>query len=185
MTPKVEAELIVAIAEYGLNLKTACAYAGVSYETMNRKRGKDAAFAEKVDDALERFKANMQVLIAKHAITTPSAAQWALERRFPGQFGRRLEVAGPEGGAIPISAKVDANGDLAQQIRENPDAFREFHALLVGRSAGQDIAGGVRGGDQLPGRPTDGKKGAAVAAGAPPAAGRRKDRRRDRGTGTA
>jgi transposase len=40
--------------------------------------------------------------VAKHAATSPQAAQWWLERRRPDEYGKRerIEMSGPDGGPI-------------------------------------------------------------------------------------
>lgn len=54
-----------------------------------------------------------------------TAAAWWLERRLPQRYARRVELSGPEGGAIPIE---DRARDLASALRDfqaGADAARE------------------------------------------------------------
>lgn len=45
-----------------------------------------------------------------------AAQTWWLERSFPDRYGRRIEVSGPEGGAIPVEVEVSARDLLKQKL---------------------------------------------------------------------
>jgi len=88
-------------ATYALAAKSA----GVSYQTFNVWREQKPEFSE----ALEKAEGDAAVTWLEkieQAATSGEwqAAAWKLERRYPRDYGRRLqEVSGPDGGPIPLA----------------------------------------------------------------------------------
>lgn len=102
LTPEVEAKILAGIRDAGMSLRTACAYAGISDDTLLRRRKADAEFAARVEHAREMFKAKMVTLISAAAPKNWNAAAWLLERKHPEEFGRqRLETE--HSGAVKIT----------------------------------------------------------------------------------
>jgi hypothetical protein len=102
LTPEVEAKILAGIRDAGMSFRTACAYAGISEDTLGRRRKADAEFAARVDHAREMFKAKMVTLISAAAPKNWNAAAWLLERKHPEEFGRqRLETE--HSGAVKIT----------------------------------------------------------------------------------
>ena len=102
LTPEVEAKILGGIRDAGMSLRTACAYAGISDDTLLRRRKADAEFAARVEHAREMFKAKMVTLISAAAPKNWNAAAWLLERKHPEEFGRqRLETE--HSGAVKIT----------------------------------------------------------------------------------
>jgi hypothetical protein len=102
VTPEVEAKILAGIRDAGMSLQTACAWAGISDDTLARQRKKDPELAARVERAREMFKAKMVALISAAAPTNWNAAAWLLERKHPEEFGRqRLETE--HSGAVRIT----------------------------------------------------------------------------------
>ena len=102
LTPEVEAKILAGIRDAGMSLQTACAWAGISDDTLARQRKKDPELAARVERAREMFKAKMVTLISAAAPKNWNAAAWLLERRWPEEFGRqRLDTE--HSGAINIT----------------------------------------------------------------------------------
>ena len=102
LTPEVEAKILGGIRDVGMSLRTACAYAGISEDTLGRRRKTDVEFAARVEHAREMFKAKMLALISVAAPKNWNAAAWLLERKHPEEFGRqRLDTE--HSGAVKIT----------------------------------------------------------------------------------
>jgi hypothetical protein len=103
LTPEVEAKILAGIRDAGMSLQTACAWAGISDDTLARQRKKDPELAARVERAREMFKAKMVTLISAAAPKNWNAAAWLLERKHPEEFGRqRLETEHSGGVKITI-----------------------------------------------------------------------------------
>jgi hypothetical protein len=96
---KERTKLIIEAVKRGLTLKLAAAYAGISYDTLNRWRIKgcedsDSEFSE-FCQSLEQAKAEaalqMVDCITKAATTDWKAAIWLLSRRHPDQFSENAK----------------------------------------------------------------------------------------------
>jgi hypothetical protein len=74
LTPEVEAKILGGIRDAGMSLRTACAYARISDDTLWRRRKADAEFAARVEHAREMFKAKMVTLISAAAPKNWNAA---------------------------------------------------------------------------------------------------------------
>ena len=83
----------------------------------------------------------------------------------------KLEISGPDG--APIALDV-SGGEVGRAIRRDPEALSAYHAVLGRVSAGADVPGGLRSGD-------DGGKRSPVDSGAVPSGDRPRARRRRAG----
>ncbi len=102
LTPEVEAKILGGIRDAGMPFRTACAYAGISDDTLARRRKSDPEFAARFEHAREMCKAKLLTMIMVAAPKNWSAAAWLLERRWPKEFGRqRLETE--HSGAVKIT----------------------------------------------------------------------------------
>lgn len=53
-----------------------------------------------------------------------AAMTWWLERAFPHRYGRRLEVSGPDGEAIPVEVEISARDLLRKKLDETADRLK-------------------------------------------------------------
>lgn len=112
--PATNAAILAGIRDAGMSLRTACAYAGISDDTLVRRRKADPKLAERVEHAREMFKAKMVTLISAAAPKNWNAAAWMLERKYPEEFGRqRLEITGVDGGK-PLETSANVKIDFEQ-----------------------------------------------------------------------
>ena len=110
LTPELQEELLKAL-KGGTYVEDACAYVGLGvttfYRWMNEAQSEDAT------DELREFRAAVEkarasavvrnvALLQKAAEDSWQAAAWWLERTRPDHYGRRTNIAGPNGGAIEI-----------------------------------------------------------------------------------
>ena len=108
LTPELQEELLKALRG-GAYVEDACGYVGIHkdtfYEWMRRGADGDDLYSE-FSDAVEKARASAVVrniaLLQKAAEDSWQAAAWWLERTRPNQYGRRTNIAGPDGGAIEI-----------------------------------------------------------------------------------
>jgi hypothetical protein len=108
LTPELQEELLKAL-KGGAYVEDACGYVGIHkdtfYEWMRRGADGDDLYSE-FSDAVEKARASAVVrniaLLQKAAEDSWQAAAWWLERTRPNQYGRRTNIAGPDGGAIEI-----------------------------------------------------------------------------------
>jgi hypothetical protein len=108
LTPELQEELLKALRG-GAYVEDACGYVGIHkdtfYEWMRRGADGDDLYSE-FSDAVEKARATAVVrniaLLQKAAEDSWQAAAWWLERTRPNQYGRRTNIAGPDGGAIEI-----------------------------------------------------------------------------------
>lgn len=96
-------ERILQALRIGATYEHACAYAGISNDTLWRYR-KDAAFRMEVEKAEGQAVVGWLAKIEKAASDGEwTAAAWKLERRYPELYGRRVQE---------VRARVDANLDV-------------------------------------------------------------------------
>lgn len=105
----------------GLTYNLACMYAGISYDVFNNWR--DGKFPRVLDDDQKQMKFEFIDMLtraegdaaARHMSTVMQAAAqgdwkasaWALERRWPEDYGmRKMEVTGKDGGPIQFEAQA-------------------------------------------------------------------------------
>ena len=132
LTPELQADLVRALAS-GAYIEAACTYVGIDDGTYRRWMAKGAE-----EDAPEEFRAfRVAVEKARSAVTlrmagrilaaaddgTWQAGAWWLERSHPDQYGRRTNLAGPNGGAIEVKTDDEDREDrlraLVQQALED------------------------------------------------------------------
>lgn len=129
LTAAVEAEICASL-DIGMPEKYAAEAAGVSERTFHFwcQQGKDeiepyASFLTSVERARAIGAKNLLTRALKGEKGS-AAAQWALERRFPREFGSRVMLGGiPDGDPIRV--------DASDRIRENPEASKLLHQAIV------------------------------------------------------
>jgi transposase len=104
-TPERVQQILDAIA-LGATFRLACMYAGVSEDTFARWREAKTDFADAVKQAEGRGAIGWLTKIEKAANDDNwQAAAWKLERRYPQEYGRKVqEVTGANGG--PVTAEI-------------------------------------------------------------------------------
>ena len=108
LTPELQEELLKAL-KGGTYVEDACAYVGIGvstfYDWMRLGSLNEAPYSE-FSEAVEKARASAVVrnvaLLQKAAEDSWQAAAWWLERTRPDHYGRRTNIAGPNGGAIEI-----------------------------------------------------------------------------------
>lgn len=121
LTPELQAE-IVKVLRGGAYVEDACAFVGLSkssfYDWMQRGAAGEEPFSE-FSDAVEKARADAVVrniaLVQNAANSSWQAAAWWLERTRPDQYGRRTNLAGPNGGAVEI--KTD-DAEREERLRD-------------------------------------------------------------------
>ena len=124
LTPELQKEICDYIAVDGLLNKDACLIAGIATSTFclwkakGEKEGEPAIysdFLEAIKTAEAKFKQKRLENIRKAGETDWKAEAWQLERKFPEEFGRRIEHAGKIDGPAPVyqllPAKAGDNGE--------------------------------------------------------------------------
>lgn len=89
-TPQCVTALTEAI-QLGATYELACAYAGISFQTFNAWRKAKPAFSEAVQKAEGTAAVAWLRVIESAAINSWQAAAWKLERRYPQDYGRRVQ----------------------------------------------------------------------------------------------
>lgn len=110
-TPETVGKLTQAI-QMGATYDLACKYAGISHETFAEWRNTKPEFLEAVKEAEGRAVVGWLAKIEKAANDGNwQAAAWKLERRYPQEYGRRVnEITGPNGDPIRIEI-VETHAD--------------------------------------------------------------------------
>lgn len=88
-TPLTRQRLLEAL-ERGLTINLACQTAGVSHDSFQRWRAKDASFASELKEAEGRRADRWLAFIEAAAPRHWGAAAWLLERCHPQEYGRHL-----------------------------------------------------------------------------------------------
>jgi hypothetical protein len=89
MTPATQARLVQAL-ELQATRRDACAWAGISYETLRAWMVKDSAISAMVESAEARGRIGLLAKIEQASNAGVwQAAAWKLERRDPDGYGRR------------------------------------------------------------------------------------------------
>lgn len=132
LTPELQADLVRALAS-GAYIEAACQYVGIPPQTYYRWMANGAEddapdnyreFREAVEKARSAVTLRMagRVLAAADDGTWQAGAWW-LERSHPDQYGRRTNLAGPNGGAIEVKTDDEDREDrlrtLVQQALED------------------------------------------------------------------
>lgn len=121
-TPEARARFIEGLRA-GAYRKEACLYAGFSEDSLARYLHADADFKDQVEKAEANAYMRNLAIIQKAGEKNWQAAAWFLERKFPGEWTRRYEMAGPGGGPIPVQH------DLSKLPADKLLALREILAL--------------------------------------------------------
>lgn len=125
LTPDVKERVLQAI-RLGANYEHACAFAGISGDTLWRYR-KNAAFRMEVEKAEAQAVIGWLAKIEKAASEgTWQAAAWKLERRYPQLYGRTVQehTSDPERPVV-FTLKIGERGDAAL---EEPTPLRALKA---------------------------------------------------------
>lgn len=135
LTPALQ-EQLVNVLRTGVFIDAACHYVGIApstyYGWMDRGRKGDEPYVEFLE-AVEKARASATVraitLVQKAAEDSWQAAAWYLERSHPDQYGRRTNIAGPNGGPVQVETDEDERTERLRAIVEqaledarNPDA---------------------------------------------------------------
>lgn len=117
--PKQSPERIQAVLNalrVGNTRRASAAAAGVSHETFYRWMD-DVTFSDAVTQAEAEAELRFLGQIAKHAASSPQAAQWWLERRRRDDYGQKnaVELTGANGGPIET---VDLTATLGDHERQ-------------------------------------------------------------------
>jgi len=125
LTPELQADLVRALAS-GAYIEAACEYVGVDRGTYYRwiaKASEDDAPEEyrNFRDAVEKARAAVTLRMAGRVLAAADdgswqAGAWWLERSHPDQYGRRTNLAGPNGGAIEIKSDDEDREDRLRQL---------------------------------------------------------------------
>ena len=127
LTPELQTALIKALSS-GAFIEAACEYVGIDPGTYHRWMAKGAE--EDTDPVYGEFREAIKA--ARAAVTLRMAGRvleaaddgswqagaWWLERSFPDQYGRRTNLAGPNGGAIEVKTDDDDREDRLRQLVE-------------------------------------------------------------------
>lgn len=108
------AEKVIEAVRRGLTLKLAAAYAGISYDTLNRWRKKGceepetefSKFCEALEQALAEAALHLVDCINEAAKKDWKAATWLLSRRYPKQYG---ENGNEEGSSLCLYKVEEAS----------------------------------------------------------------------------
>ena len=111
-TPETVDKITQAI-RLGATYKLACDYAGISEDTFANWKRLHSDFSEAIKTAEGGAVVGWLAKIEKAATEGNwQAAAWKLERRYPDMYGRqRVEVSGPDGGAIVIKGYANVTPD--------------------------------------------------------------------------
>lgn len=118
-------DIICGAVQKHLSLEDACDLAGVDPETVRRwivkgekqKSGPHAVFVGELKKA--RAFGKMDLLGKIGDDPSWQAKAWILERRYPGEFGRRqaLEVTGKEGGPLAMDVETHHTMDVVVTLK--------------------------------------------------------------------
>jgi hypothetical protein len=114
-TPENRKKIIQAL-RMGQMPMNAARYAGMSWQTYNDWRKKDADFDAECEAALAELELGLLTKIEAAARDPKhwTAAAWKLERLFPERYRRRtdpVEVTGPNGTPLNVEGTINANLD--------------------------------------------------------------------------
>src|SRR5215467_5294055 len=112
---EVEKRLLEAL-EKGAPIRVACLYAGCSHEAYYSELERNPDFADRATRARTRRAVHSLDAIWKAGDVDWRAHAKFLELILPEDFSRRLELSGPQGGPVKVTAEVDA-GFVADVLR--------------------------------------------------------------------
>lgn len=125
LTPELQSELLRALSS-GAYIEAACQYVGIDPGTYHRWMAKGAEedapepFRE-FREAVEKARASVTLRMTGRILAaaddgTWQAAAWYLERSHPDEYGRRTNLAGPNGGAIEVRTDDEDREDRLRAI---------------------------------------------------------------------
>jgi hypothetical protein len=127
LTPELQTALIKALSS-GAFIEAACEYVGIApatYYSWIAKANAENAEPEYVEfmEAVKGARAAVTLRMAGRVLEAADdgswqAGAWWLERSFPDQYGRRTNLAGPNGGAIEVKTDDDDREDRLRQLVE-------------------------------------------------------------------
>lgn len=116
------------VLEVGGTWGMAAAAAHISVDALKRWRDDIADFAEECARARDSGAAKLVSKVRKAAEGGDwRAASWLLERTSPNEYGRRVQVAGPGGGPVPIEGELR----VADGVRANQSASDALHDAIA------------------------------------------------------
>ena len=132
LTPELQADLVRALAS-GAYIEAACQYVGIAPQTYYgwiAKAKADDSEPEYLEfmEAVEKARSAVTLRMAGRVLAAADdgswqAGAWWLERSHPDQYGRRTNLAGPNGGAIEVKTDDEDREDrlraLVQQALED------------------------------------------------------------------
>jgi hypothetical protein len=127
LTPELQSALIEALSS-GAFIEAACEYVGIDPGTYHRWMAKgaeedaDPVYGE-FREAIKGARAAVTLRMAGRVLEAADdgswqAGAWWLERSFPDQYGRRTNLAGPNGGAIEVKTDDAEREDRLRQLVE-------------------------------------------------------------------
>jgi hypothetical protein len=114
LTPDRTAKICQAI-QLGATYDHACNYAGISMATFCEWRKSKPEFSEAIQKAEGNATVGWLAKIEKAANDGQwQAAAWKLERRYPHEYGRRVqEITGKDGGPVEVK---DVRSEIARRL---------------------------------------------------------------------
>ena len=155
LTKQREAALLKGI-EDGLPLKHAAMLAGISYDTLNRWRKCGEPEYAPIEfrnfcKALRRSEAvavqNLVKLVHGAGTTDWRAASWMLERRFPEEFGKPVQVEHSGPGGSPIQTHATVEPEVLRRMRKQEgmqELVGKLGAILLEQKAAKKAAEAYR-----------------------------------------
>lgn len=103
----------------GLNVKDACAVAGISRQTLYNHIESDSDFAQEFEKAQVGFKLSHLRNVASASQNDWRASAWILERKFKDEFSLRQEMVGKDGADLNFQVTI-MDGSQDQQDIPTP-----------------------------------------------------------------
>lgn len=143
ITPAVQATIIKNVTAIG-TLGPAAVASGVSLSTLHRARKASEDFDTALKDAIEKFKFNLLLRIAGASAGNPdagiapdvSASKWLLERKFPGEYGKRNADALTTSQAVQFAVDVSNVVHKHASVKAIKAIDAELNLLIRGLTDG-------------------------------------------------
>lgn len=100
----------------GLNVKDACAVAGISRQTLYNHIEADSTFAEEFEKAQVSFKLTHLRNVASASQNDWRASAWILERKYKDEFSLRQEMVGKDGQDLNFKVTIMDGSQDEQDI---------------------------------------------------------------------
>jgi hypothetical protein len=123
-----KAQELIKLFVGGATIKDACAYVGISDDTLTRWCKRDADFAASVNKARATGKIECIALVRQAARSNWQAAAWFLERSDPTQWGRRDAMKITIEGDVPVEL---INQAIAAMIDKGVDPAEAFNKIIA------------------------------------------------------